>query len=78
MLQHINEFLPVKELAGRPIGVQVLKQFGLVDNEKVDLFLASAFAKAGSAAEASQPERAQKPSLPIPKAPRPDQPDRIE
>ena len=45
VLQLINEFLPVKELAGRPIGVAVLRQFGLVENEKVDDFLAAAFSK---------------------------------
>lgn len=45
VLQIINEFLPVKEFAGRLIGVAVLKQFGLVENERVDGFLASAFAK---------------------------------
>ena len=45
ILQLINEFLPVKELAGRLIGVPVLRQFGLVENEQVDCFLASAFAK---------------------------------
>jgi hypothetical protein len=43
VLQLINEFLPVKELAGRFIEVPVLRQFGLVDNEKVDHFLAAAF-----------------------------------
>jgi hypothetical protein len=43
VLQLINEFLPVKELAGRLIGVPVLRQFGLVDNEKVDHFLATCF-----------------------------------
>jgi hypothetical protein len=43
VLQCINEFLPVKELAGRLIGVPVLRQFGLVENEKVDHFLATAF-----------------------------------
>jgi hypothetical protein len=43
VLQAINEFLPVKELAGQPIEVPVLKQFGLVDNETVDSFLATAF-----------------------------------
>jgi hypothetical protein len=42
-LQVINEYLPVKELAGRVIRVPVLKQFGLVDNENVDTFLATAF-----------------------------------
>ena len=47
VLQSINEFLPVKELVGRPIEVSVLKQFGLVDHEKVDHFLAAAFRKEG-------------------------------
>jgi hypothetical protein len=45
VLQLINEFLPVKELADRPIHVPVLRQFGLVENEKLDHFLAAAFAK---------------------------------
>ena len=45
VLQAINEFLPVKELAGRLIQLPVLRQFGLVENEKVDGFLASAFGK---------------------------------
>ncbi len=45
VLELINEFLPVKELAGRPIDVSILKQFGLVDNEKVDHFLATAFGR---------------------------------
>jgi hypothetical protein len=45
VLHLINEFLPVKELAGRPIGLPVLKEYGLVDNEKVDHFLASSFRK---------------------------------
>jgi hypothetical protein len=45
VLQAINEFLPVRELAGRLIHLPVLRQFGLVENEKVDGFLASAFAK---------------------------------
>src|SRR6266496_3067006 len=43
VLQLINEFLPVKEMAGRLIGVPVLRQFGLVENERVDHFLASCF-----------------------------------
>jgi hypothetical protein len=43
VLQCINEFLPVKELTGRLIEVPVLRQFGLVENEKVDHFLATAF-----------------------------------
>lgn len=45
VLQAINEFLPVKELACRLIHVPVLRQFGLVENEKVDGFLATAFGK---------------------------------
>jgi hypothetical protein len=45
VLQLINEYLPVKELAGRLIGVPVLRQFGLVENEKVDNFLTTAFSK---------------------------------
>jgi len=45
VMQVINEFLPVKELAGRPINVPVLRQFGLVENEKLDHFLVTAFGK---------------------------------
>jgi hypothetical protein len=45
VLQIINEFLPVKELAGKLVDVAVLRQFGLVENERLDTFLASAFAK---------------------------------
>lgn len=44
VLQYINEYLPVKELVGKAIDWQTLRQFGLVDNEKRDLFLACAFA----------------------------------
>lgn len=43
VLQLIDEFLPVKELAGRLIGMPVLRQFGLVENERVDHFLATCF-----------------------------------
>ncbi|MGC9940950.1 MAG: hypothetical protein ABSE48_03900 [Verrucomicrobiota bacterium] len=43
VLELINEFLPVKELTGRLIGLPVLRQFGLVENEKFDRFLAEAF-----------------------------------
>ena len=43
VLHAINEFLPVKELAGRPVEVTVLKEFGLIDNAKVDGLLATAF-----------------------------------
>lgn len=43
VLQLINEFLPVNELAGRFIEAPTLKQFGLLDNERIDHFLATAF-----------------------------------
>jgi len=45
MLQLINEFLPVSEFAGRVVNVSVLRDFGLVENERVDNFLATAFSK---------------------------------
>jgi len=66
VLQHINNFLPVKELAGRPVDLEVLRQFGLVDNEKVDHFLASAFAKT----ESDEPG----PQKLVPKVPNSNQP----
>lgn len=43
VLRLIDEFLPVRELAGKVINVPVLRQFGLVENEKLDRFLATAF-----------------------------------
>jgi len=46
VLHAINEFLPVKELAGHPIEPSVLKEFGLIDNESVDGLLATAFGRA--------------------------------
>jgi len=51
VLQLINEFLPVKEMAGRLIGVPVLRQFGLIENERVDNFLATVFSKSSEPAE---------------------------
>ena len=59
VLQVINEFLPVKELAGRLVGVPVLRQFGLVENERVDNFLATALGKKLEAATdlAIKPEK---------------------
>jgi hypothetical protein len=59
VLQAINEFLPAKELAGQPIEISVLKQFGLVENEKVDNFLAGAFRR--------DKERGEKQRTPRPK-----------
>jgi hypothetical protein len=43
VLESINEYLEVKELAGRAIDLSELKQFGLVDNAGMDKFLATAF-----------------------------------
>lgn len=45
VLDLINEFLPVKEFAGRIVTVSVLRQFGLIENEVVDNFLAAALGK---------------------------------
>jgi hypothetical protein len=53
VLELINEFLPVKEMAGRLIGVPVLRQFGLIENEKADNFLAAVFSKRPEPAESS-------------------------
>ena len=33
VLQHIGNFLPVRELGGRPLTLATLRQYGLVDNE---------------------------------------------
>jgi len=53
VMELINEFLPVKEMAGRLIGVPVLRQFGLIENEKADNFLAAVFSKSPEPAESS-------------------------
>ena len=53
VLEIINEFLPVKEMAGRLIGVPVLRQFGLIENETADNFLATVFSKSPEHAERS-------------------------
>jgi hypothetical protein len=55
VLEIINEFLPVNELAGRLIGAPVLQQFGLIENDKVDDFLAAAFSSDQRAAKTSNP-----------------------
>jgi len=43
VLELINEFLPVNEFVGKPVELPLLRQFGLVENERLDQFLASAF-----------------------------------
>lgn len=45
VLQLINEFLPANEFAGRIVNVSVLRDFGLVESERQDNFLATAFSK---------------------------------
>lgn len=51
VLEIINEFLPVNEMAGRLIGAPVLRQFGLIENEKVESFLTTVFSKGPNPAE---------------------------
>lgn len=51
VLQIINEYLPVKEMAGRLIGVPVLRQFGLIENDTMDSYLATVFSKCPETAE---------------------------
>lgn len=45
MLELIDEFLPVKEFAGRVVNVGILRDFGLVENEHVDNLLTTALSK---------------------------------
>jgi hypothetical protein len=73
VLQHINNFLPVKELAGRPLDLAVLRQFALVDNEKVAEFLAAAFANTEGNAGIGQPEPEPQKKTIASKAPSPEQ-----
>jgi hypothetical protein len=54
VLHAINEFLPVKELAGRPVEASVLKEFALIDNEGVDGLLTTAFGRGKERREASR------------------------
>ena len=60
VLQIINEFLPVKEMAGLLIGVPVLRQFGLVENEKVDRFLATVLSKSPESPEPASNSKRQR------------------
>lgn len=45
VMQLINEYLPVRELAGQAINRSILREFSLVDSEEFDRFLATAFGK---------------------------------
>jgi hypothetical protein len=60
VLQLINEFLPVKELAGKAIELSELRRFGLVENEKLDSFLATVFGRAKQSDDGSAIEPKQK------------------
>ncbi len=51
VLHYINEFLPVRELAGRIVDVRTLRQFGLVGNEKLDHLLATTLGPAPECVE---------------------------
>jgi len=54
VLQLINEYLPVQELVGRMVDVPTLRQFGLIENEKLDAMLTSAFRPALETEAASE------------------------
>jgi hypothetical protein len=45
VLELINEFLPAYEFAGRIVTVSVLREFGLLDNQRIDNVLAGIFSK---------------------------------
>lgn len=45
VLKLVDEFLPVNEFAGRIVSVSVLREFGLVENERMDNLLTSSFSK---------------------------------
>ena len=67
VLQLINEFLPVRELAGRSIELPTLRQFGLVDNAKTDEVLTALLArkkKAGSVRVKKTPEKRLRRNMP--------------
>jgi hypothetical protein len=53
VLHYINEFLPVRELAGRIVDVRTLRQFGLIGNENLDHFLATTLGPTPTGAEES-------------------------
>jgi len=76
VLQHIDNFLPVKELAGRPVDLKVLRQFGLVDSERTDSFLNSAFASSDSTTGLPKPTKGKDQGNQAPKAPCSEQSNR--
>lgn len=62
VLDLINEFLPVKEFAGRQIGPADLRQFGLIESDQMDRFLASATGAADAIAEDSDKSQLRSPT----------------
>ena len=64
VLRHINEFLPVKEFGDQALDASVLRQFGLVENESMDEYLATVFAqeKVSKRPPKSPPEKPPSPS----------------
>jgi len=47
VLKLIDEFLPVRQFAGRIVNVNLLREFGLVDNQRIGALPAPAPAKSG-------------------------------
>ncbi len=45
VLKLIDEFLPVNEFAGKIVSVGILREFGLIENERMDNLLTSSFSK---------------------------------
>lgn len=78
VLKYIDQFLPVKELAGRPVDLEALRQFGLVDNERMDRLLSSALGKTESSGELDKPGPEFKPGKVAPKTRRSMQPNSNE
>ena len=62
VLQVINHFLPVKEMAGRLIEVPMLRQFGLVESEALDNFLHTAFCNLEESDPSSQSQSKETPT----------------
>jgi hypothetical protein len=60
VLRYIDEFLPVRELAGQIIDVRTLKQFGLVGSDKLDLLLAATLGP-----ESTSTDETVKPETPV-------------
>jgi len=62
VLELINEYLPVKEFAGRLIRPAELRQFGLLENDAMERFLACAFAEEELKTEESDQQQLRSPT----------------